>query len=765
MNKAITDGLVLSPPAFGADLGIWSRQDGRPGSDSYASAGTAVYVPADQDFGGCLEMLKTEATQPLRWMGETPILPGCYLRVTVRVKAMSGNLPTVRVAATPVAPNGTVAPGLATQGAAVALSAYGRVETVTAIIGTGNRGGVDLQWSDAVSHAHVGLDLGGATGGIVRIEDIAVEDVTGAFLRDMMDWVDVRDFGARGDGVADDTAAFLAADAAADGRSVLVSKGHYRLTDHVTFTAPVRFEGTVEMPVAKRLSLTENFELSTYIVAFGNEEEGFKKAIQALFNFTDHDTLDMNGRRVELTAPLDVQAAVYDKTTYANQRKIRNGQIQIVDGPAFDTEIVTQSCNFDASDPVRLTGVTNVASIPVGSLVEGPVGVGREVYVSGRNIAGQTLLLSQPLWGAPGQQTYTFSRFKYALDFSGFANLQRFTLQDIELLLADKASGILLPSNGLIFHVKDCFFTGPRDRGLTSHATGCQGMLIDRCQFLSTEGTADVQDRHTIGFNVNKNDTKIRNNRAVKFRHFAVVSGSGHIITGNHFFQGDTNTLGQRTAGMVLAEAQSKSVFMSNYVDNCYIEWTNEHDGDPAFQSELSFGGLQIVGNIIFSSNVPSSFAPIHIKPHGPGHFLNGVTITGNNFKTIKGQALERVDYVDDTHAPLDVTRFVDVNVHSNTFQAVSKQFQNPITLPVVENTAQETWEADLGDYLPFGGQARVVTAVAAEGRIKTASNATLWTMPYAFAGFGTAGQAVRLTWSEAAKGKVFVTARCDAPT
>jgi hypothetical protein len=39
-------------------------------------------VPADQDFGGCLEMLKTGATMSLRWMGDTPIIPGCYLRVT-----------------------------------------------------------------------------------------------------------------------------------------------------------------------------------------------------------------------------------------------------------------------------------------------------------------------------------------------------------------------------------------------------------------------------------------------------------------------------------------------------------------------------------------------------------------------------------------------------------------------------------------------------------------------------------------------------------
>ncbi|SFJ38013.1 glycosyl hydrolase family 28-related protein [Jannaschia pohangensis] len=764
MNKAITEGLVLTPPKFEAGLNVWSLEDGRPGTDTYANAGNAAIVPADQDFASCLELIKADSLQRIRFMGATPIFPGCYYRITARVKAVSGNLPRVRAAATPVRANGSVVSGVVTAGSETTLTAYGRVVTVTAILGTGGRGGVDMAWGSDVAFAHLGLEFLGPNGGVVRVDDIEVEDITGAFLRDMMDWVDVRDFGAKGDGVTDDTAAFAAADNAAAGRSVLVSKGVFRLDDHVTMESPTRFEGRVTMPASKRLSLTKNFELNSYIDAFGDEEEGFRRAIQALFNFTDHDTLDMMGRRIELSQPLDVQAAVFDKDTYANQRSIQNGQIDVQDTAAFNTERVTAAASFTADNPRRLTNVQNIGTIKVGSLVRGPQGVGREIYVLSKNNSAGWIELSNPLWGAPGRQTYTFDRFKYALDFSGFAQLQRFSLENVELLLSGKASGILLPPAGVIFHVKDCFFSGPKDRGLTSHGLGCQGLLIDRCQFLSNEQQANVEDRVSIGFNVNANDVKIRNNRAVRFRHFAVLGGSGHIITGNHFFQGDSPSIGQRTAGIIFADPQAKTVFVGNYVDNAYLEWTNEYDPEPDFSAELSFGGLQIVGNIIFSSNVASSYAPLHIKPYGSGHFINGMTVSGNNFKTIRGQALNRVDFVDTTHADLDYSRFVDVNFNSNTFHAVNNRCENPTLVAVTENTPSATWDADLTNTLPFRGHARIVTSVMPEGPLRRGNNTVVWAAPYAQGRIGGDSQSIRLTWPEAVKGKVFVTARCDTP-
>ena len=272
MNKAITEGLVLTPPPFANGLEVWSRGDGTPGSSTYDGFANAAFVPADQDFGGCLEIQKTEATQRLRYMGETPLLPGCYLRIRARIKAVSGNLPGVRVSGFAGGAGGNAVAGAVTGGPSVTITSYGDIVEVSAIVGTGTRPGVDLAWGANALYGHFGIELTGANGGVVRVDDIEIEDITSAFLRTMMDWVDVKDHGAIGDGVTDNVAAFEAADAAAQasGRSVLVSDGTYALGDNVSFEARVRFQGTLSMSAAHHLLLRENFNLSSYIDAFGS---------------------------------------------------------------------------------------------------------------------------------------------------------------------------------------------------------------------------------------------------------------------------------------------------------------------------------------------------------------------------------------------------------------------------------------------------------------------------------------------------------------
>lgn len=760
MNKAITDGLALMPPPFAAGLTQWSSGDGTPGAPSYDGAPNAALVPADADFGGCLELQKTTGVQKLRHFGQTPVLPGCYLRVTARVKAMSGNLPSVRIAAWAGGSGGNLS-GVVQTGPATALTAYGKVVTISAIIGTGARGGVDMPWGIAAIFGHVGLDLTGPNGGVVRIDDIVVEDITGAFHRDMMDWVDVRDYGARGDGVIDDRAAFVAADSAAGGRQILVPAGSYFISDTLTLNTPVRFEGTLTMAPQSRLQLTRSFDFPTYAAAFGSDDAGLRRAIQALFHFTDHGVLDLKGRRVRLAAPVDMAALAGGQATFEIRRVVTNGLIDVQEGPAWNTATLTRAGTYTPAQPRTLSNVANVAQIEVGSRITGN-GVGREVYVTGRNVGAGTLELSQPLFNAEGTQFYTFTRYRYVFDFSGFAKVSKLEFTGMEFLLKGVASGIMLAPEGVLMRIADLTMNRPRDRGITSIGRGCQGMVIEHCTFISNEMPARSQDRTTIAMNINANDARIHANRGILFGTFCVAAGSGHLISDNHFYQGDEEQQGIRQAGLVLTQTNVKTTINGNYIDNSFVEWTNEHTSDPSFVG-FSYGGLTIAANIFTVNGVAPWFRWIVIKPYGPGQFVNGLNISGNVFRTINGQ-IGRVEMVDTTFASLNNLMNRNIVVEGNAFNGVQQIMQNPVTLRHDQNTAAGTWTVNVGPFLPFGGFARFVTSVVALNQISGPGGERRSDMPFTTVLQGANSDQVRLNWAQASQGSVMVTARMDNP-
>ncbi|NPD16415.1 right-handed parallel beta-helix repeat-containing protein [Xinfangfangia sp. D13-10-4-6] len=763
MNKAITEGLTLMPQPFAAGLAHWSQSNGRPGDASYEGSATAGLVGADQDFGTCLELQKSSATQRLRAFAQTPLRPDMYLRVTVRIKAVAGNLPAVRIAAWAGNAAGTNVGAVPQTATAVSLSAYGEVVTVQAIIGAGNRPGVDLVWGHQPVFAHIGLDLTGPNGGTVRIADIEVEDVTSFWLRDLSDVVDVRDHGALGNGTTNDMAAFQRADAAAGGRTILVPAGNHLIQGNLTVNSPIRFVGTVSVPAANRLVLTRNFDLESYSRAFGGDTEGFKRALQALFYYNDHVTFDMSGRRVDLSEPIDV-AGLSGQTSFSNRRVLRNGSLNAVSSTGWNIETFTSTATYTpGTHHTRLTGVSNVANIPIGALVEGS-GVGREVYVRAKNIGAGWVDLSEPLFGAAGTRTYTFRRFRYMLDFGGFSLLNRFEIHDVEFNCLGLASGVMLPAAGSVNRFENCTFNRPKHRGISSAGTGCQGMHVDYCQFLSDEQSLPAQNRTTIAMNVNANDVKLRNNRVVRFRHFAVMNGTSHMIQSNHFFQGDDMAAGVRLAGIVLTQTNVATVITGNYIDNCFIEWGNEHDAAPEFNNEFSFGGLNIVGNIFIASDVSSAFRWVVIKPYGPGHFLNGFCMENNTFRVFNA-TVDRVDRVDTTHSGLDFTRSRDVRVSANTYNQVAQSISNPVVIQHIQNTNAETWSVNASAFIPFGGRIRMVEAVQAESAITNAANALRYISPTAIPGAGSNGNLVQLRWGEAVKGRAIVTMRMDVPT
>lgn len=762
MNIAITDGVNLTPPAFELGLGQWSSENGTAGSASYAGAANAVLVPADADFGSCLELVKTQSTQKLRWMGQTPILPGVYLRITAKVKAVSGNFCAVRIAGYAMSAANAHVTGLIEVGSSVTLTSYGKVVTVQAIVGSGTRTGVDMAWGTAPAYGHFGLDLTGQTGGVVRIEDIVIEDITEAFLRDLMDVVDVRDYGAKGDGTTDDRAAFLAADAAADGRSLVVPEGSYRIASSLSIDSPIRFTGTLSMPTAARLVLQKNFDFPTYAQAFGNEELGLKKGLQALLSYTDNNVFDLCGRRVELTGPIDVRAAVPDTSSWANRRVLANGQISVSDTAAWATVTVTSNATYFTAQPTILSNVTNIANIPVGARVSG-TGVGREVYVQAVDPGAAKLTLSQPLYGGSGTRSYTFRRYKYALDFSGFDSLSRFTIDNVEFLLGGFASGILLAREGDTFGLRDCWMVKPKDRAITSIGRGCQNLYIDRCDFLSNEMDVNVETRTSVCVNVNANDTKIRDSRFVRFGTTMVLDGTGHVIVGNHWFQGDGQVDGPRVPGLVFTAPNVQSTVTGNYIDNNFIEWTNEYSPDPNLGTQYSFGGLTLTGNTCIMDDVAAWVTWISIKPYGSGHYIQGLTVSNNVFKSLNGN-INRIEKVDTSFADLDYSRMRNITFENNIFNAVNQMTVNPVMVQVTQSSAQSVWSADASAYLPFGGWARNVESLVAVGAITNAAGTRVTAMPFITAEQGTSKKLVNVTWPEAAKGKINLVIRMDTP-
>lgn len=763
MNIAITNGLLLMPPAFRAGLGVWSRSNGTSGSATWANAANAALVPADQDFGTCLEVLKQSTTTSVRFMGETPMIPGVYFRVSARVKIVAGALCSVRIAGWAGNGSRNHVSGLVEEGPTTALTTYGEVVEVSAIVGVGARRGVDLSWGTEPIYGHFGIDLIGSNGGAIRIESIRIDDITSAFIPSLIDWVDVRDYGAKGDGSTNDRAAFIAADQAANGGSVLVPEGEFFISGDLSINSPIRFKGTLRTPVATRIALMQSFDFPTYAEAFGDETLGLKKALQALFGYTDHVTLDLCGRRVDLTGPLDFGSFAPDLISFSNRRTIRNGAILAVAGAAWETGQWTSTATYDPDQPYKLTKVANVAAIEIGSRVSG-TGVGREVYVNGKDVQNKTLNLSQPLYGGAGTRSYSFDRYRYLFDFSGVDQISRFNFVDLDLNCEGVASGIMLPAAGESFSIRDCYVKGPKDRGITSIGRACQGMLIDRCDFLSNEMDLPAQQRTTIAINVNANDVKVRDNRFVRFAHFLVAHGGGHIISGNHWFQGDGFGDGLRYAGLVLTLSNVQTTVTANYIDNASIEWTNEHDAYPDFSGkEFTFGGLTLTGNTCLCSNTKPWFTWLTIKPYGSGHYIQGLSVMGNVFKALYGE-VNRIERVDTSIADLDYGKMRNIQFEGNIFNGIVNYVSNPLMVQHEQNTASNTWTLPAIDGLPFQGWARTVQSLVIEGPITTGNGARSDAQPFVQTEIGGAKRQIRLNWGQSVKGSVSIFARMDRP-
>ena len=250
----------------------------------------------------------------------------------------------------------------------------------------------------------------------------------------------------------------------------------------------------------------------------------------------------------------------------------------------------------------------------------------------------------------------------------------------------------------------------------------------------------------------------------VHYAAFGIFCGTGNMIVGNHWFHGDDSTNGTRQAGLIFTTPNTKSTVTGNYVDNNFIELTNEHDATPDFGNQFSFGGLTITGNIFTANNVAPWFRWLMIKPYGTGHYIHGLTVLGNTFRTLNG-SIGRVEGVDTSFADLDMSRARNVLFEGNTFNGIDQFTSNPVSLDFAQSSNAGTWVCDFGGWLPFEGNLRTVSSFVKEGRIRNSSNGTVTAMPYMLMNQGSTKDHLHVIWPEDCNGKIHVVGRMDKPT
>lgn len=759
MSKAITDGIALMPLPYAAGLDRWSCENGRPGEATLADLLEAKVLDDDPVFGSCLQLLKDRPVTQLRYKVETPIMPGFFLRISARVRVKSGPLPTVRIAGWPGRAGIGGSSDNTTTGPAVPIEAIDTIVKVSAIVGTAERTGVDMVWQDAI-YGHFGLDLTGPTGATVIVDNLLIEDVSADFQGALLAAIDVRDFGAIADATTDATAAFLAADRAAQGRDIVVPAGVFYLGSHIRLYSTFKFIGTIVQPHGQRFVLAKSLNFASYCKAFGDVETAFRKAFQAISYIDEPAILDLGGAKVPLAKPLDFQGCDPEQATSKAVKVLRNGTFLPIPSTEWTTDVTTCKATHDPADARHLRDVEGCKDIPVGARVVSQ-GVGREVYVEAVDVATRSLTLSMPLYAATGTQKFSFHRYKYLLDFSGYDEVAQFQCQDLTLACDGVASGIMLATQGRGFTLRNCQINDPKDRGLTSAGTGCVGMTI---RGSNIRGDADQNNRHeTIGFNANGNYLRVHDSGFSHLTQFAVIAGAAGAITGNEWTNGHHVERSRPQGGLILTKPLSATVVTANSFMNAALIWTSEHANAQHGEQPSTFGGLTITGNSFTTNALAHWITFLQVAPHGEAHVLDGMSVVGNVFRSVNGR-INRVEMLDTRLGQLSLDHMKAVSFSANTFHGVRDPIANPANLVHDQRDLAACWTAETHPNLPFIGLAKWVESASPVGPITDADgrdhNEPLRCVPRQ----GADGRQVQFDWSKPVTGRVRYQVRMDDP-
>ena len=216
-----------------------------------------------------------------------------------------------------------------------------------------------------------------------------------------------------------------------------------------------------------------------------------------------------------------------------------------------------------------------------------------------------------------------------------------------------------------------------------------------------------------------------------------------------------------RLAGIVLVSANVSTTIVGNYIDNCSLEWTNEHDAIPDYNQGFGFSALSVTNNVFLCGDTADWFSYIVLKPYGTGHFISGLDITGNTFRAVNGK-IDRVEKVDTSFSDIDYSKLHYIHVAGNSFHNIKTHVSNPVIKHHRQNSLNSTWRLTFDGALPFKGHARVVTSAVVTGTLKNGANVTRYTSPSVQTFRGAKKDKLELKWDERLVGTVTVMARID---
>ncbi len=559
--------------------------------------------------------------------------------------------------------------------------------------------------------------------------------------------VDVRTFGAIGDGVADDSAAFDRAAAAAGPAGIVVPEGTFRLARDLVLEVPVRFLGRISQPAGRHAVFLRNLDHSSYRAAFG-DREALDRALRALFAVQGPAVLDLEGRTVVLSRPLDF-ARLGGTLRGSGRKGIRNGTFAVAPGPAWEGETIRSRARFDPTDPCELRDVAPGARIAPGALVTGP-GLGRAVHVREPETEGRTARLSLPGWGDAETGRYEFRRLRFALDFSGLGELGDFLLEDVRLDLRGAAAGILLPERHRSFRGIRLVVDAPAGQGLSGLGRLTSGLELDQCRFEAV-GAQDV-GMASAGASV-----RLRGCVFEGFAIAAVLSGRSNLVSGCRFVGGGT---GGRSTALLLTRREPRCEVVGTAFEGCGIDWTDEHESRFDAGRKAGFGGLGLVGNVFEATDAAEHETWLTIRAHRRAQPIRDLAVIGNTFAAIGGRS-DRVETVCASGARLDLSRMRRIEWHGNTCRGVLFPAANPVTRQFRLRIPTRIWTLDPGGALPFGAVATEIVAVTAV-ELRNAAGDPVREIPSV--GVDQRTGRLRAQFPIPVSGALRVTIRCDGP-